>query len=243
LDDTHIKEGIESKNYKKLPSYMRKACLSLDELAAERQGEKPQNVQTQNATSTDNPHDKKEEGGEPTTKKIGGAVGGREIDIAFGSAMYKDSLCAARLSLRPELISFVKAQIDFSNLSTFIRCKRLKMTIDFSKQMLIDGGKVKISRFEKAYGMDTNDTAQEFKGVYGEAFENMLNGKIHLDTAIDAELIAVAMKKNMTMTSLSPFLGYYFRQLVEYRVTGLILSAIKAGRKSDIEKRIRGLYE
>lgn len=165
-----------------------------------------------------------------------------EIDIKLTKAMYKSLLSAARG--HRDLTAYVRAEIDFKNIATTYRVKRLAGGVDYFVSQLIDGGVVgheALIAFLDASGGIIEDLPDEYADI--EQAISGENGLVDFERAADEALYRFTEKGSENMNGVAPFIRYFTGKEIEIKTVQMILILVKNDARSEIQRRIRRLYD
>lgn len=176
-------------------------------------------------------------------KAADGSLTAKEIDVLLTAAMYADmSKNAAKAGKAVK--KYVSVKIDFLNLSTAIRCKRLDVDEKFLSEMLIEGGSLPTEEIIEAFRADTGQFADKFRDTpYYDALRPFADRGF--DYLPELESSAEAVEDSFfdgdleNMTSDAPFLHYFSAQLSEFKKVKVILTCIKNNVREEIPRRVR----
>ncbi len=170
----------------------------------------------------------------------------REIDIALTMAMYKDNLQNAKKSRNRNLIKYVKTEIDFRNVLTAFRYKKLSLEKEKFPREFIGGGYLSEETVSVILSGDDGSVSDAFDGTqYSEAVEKLLAAEDFAVFERDSEevLYSIMAGDSENMLAFSPFVNYFMAQTAEFKVIKTILVCLKNGLRSEISKRIRSVYD
>ncbi len=172
----------------------------------------------------------------------------RLIDVTFDKAYFEDvaeRLAAAKKSVIKDY--FVKL-IDFTNISSFFRCKRAGMALKLFEQSFIEGGRLKRKTLTPLYESSAEVIAEAMRyGGYYKAFERIIEDKqgalIRFEAYSDNALLSIFKAERHNMFSPSPIAGYYLGKLAEIKMAKLVLVGINNNvDRAIIRQRLRELY-
>lgn len=190
-----------------------------------------------------------EEGADPilaaavkAIKKLadGGKLTPRTIDCEIDRAAY--SCIFAHLKSRDALIKeYFRCKVDFANICSYLRCRRLSLDEEFFKQGYIEGGKLDMYNI---FGEDEKLRALIKGTIYESATLKALDGgEIHsFEAMADNALYKLVKEQREDMFSVAPILSYYLSRATEIKVAKLIVAGVKNGVSEDkIRERMRDL--
>ena len=170
----------------------------------------------------------------------------REIDIFITRAMYADNLHNAKKSRNKTLIKYVRTEIDFRNILTAFRYKKLSLEKEKFPQEFIEGGFVSEECVSVILSGDQNAVSDAFDGTpYSDAVEKLLSNDDFAVFERDSEevLYEIMAGEGENMLTFSPFVNYFMAQIAEFKVIKTILVCLKNGLRGEISKRIRSIYD
>lgn len=174
-----------------------------------------------------------------------GSVTAREIDVTADKAMFAHLLRAAEKSgsLAKE---YFRKKIDYANISSFARCKRLALDEEVFKSGFIVGGFITEDVFYSSYDSSLDELATALKDTRYFAIVQKLAESGDLtayEVAVDNDLLKMWKDDAFEMTSISPIVAYYLTKKTELKVAKLVVAGIK-NRVSPqiIKERMRELY-
>lgn len=136
-------------------------------------------------------------------------------------------------------------KVDFANISSFARCKRLGLRQDFFEDCFISGGKIAHDLFEKD-GADLETLALDLKDTpYAKIVGDLAcsSNLVAFEVASENALLKMWKDEDSDMFSIAPIVAYYLTKKTELKVAKLIVAGIKNHVASDlIKERMRELY-
>ena len=178
-------------------------------------------------------------------KRVMGDKSPRTIDVILDKAMYKDICKVLKASKAPSMVKYYKANIDFSNISNFIRYKNIGFDLKAYEQDFIEGGEIGFDTFKSLYDQPIDTLLEKLKyTTYAQVVES-INPKdlVPFETAWDNYLIGIFKQDRNDVFSVAPLAGYYVAKKIEIKVVRMILILIK--NKIDvniIKQRLRDYY-
>ena len=168
----------------------------------------------------------------------------RIIDVTVDRATFKQILSLVKKSGSLAKRYFTK-KIDYLNISSFLRVKRLDLPLEFFKQGFIEGGSLTEETFSSAF-----DSMEKFKEnvkptEYREIVEKVADAKdiVALEVAIDNDLLKMFRDEYNDMFSIAPIVNYYLTKRTEIKLTKLIVAGIKNHVDPQlIRERMREIY-
>lgn len=178
--------------------------------------------------------DERSEGRELTSK---------EIDIVFTRAMNEDNLkCSEKCGLK--IKKFYRTKIDLINIITTLRCKRLKVSEENCREMLLTGG----YKDEKYFIELFNLTEERFEETLQKSgYENIVTANDIADLTgaeqrADDYLLGLTKRQLVEYTSREPFLRYFLLQMREFGLIKYLLISLKNGARETLKGRLKELY-
>ena len=172
----------------------------------------------------------------------------RLIDVTLDKAMYEDifDLIDKTRCKNTVVGKYFVAKCDFSNMSTFIRCKNLGLDEKFFLGNFVSGGNINQQTFTEIYdqSLEIFKEKMSFYG-YGEVVDKIFeeHGLVKFETAVDNYLLDMFRKNRNDMFSVSPVAGFYLAKQVELKVVKLVITAVKNKLdKTLLKERLRDLY-
>lgn len=171
----------------------------------------------------------------------------RYIDVTVDKAMFKDMRDRIAKGKDDTLIAWLALTADTSNISSFIRSRKLGLDKDFFDEGFVEGGKLAKDFFDALYESSDDAFKEKMRYIdYGAATETALsddNGLVRFETAVDNMVVKLFKDNKYDMFSVAPIVGFYFGQLTEIKVVKLCVSAIKNNLdKNLLRQRLRELY-
>ncbi len=174
-----------------------------------------------------------------------GKINPQEIDIRLEKAMYEQSLSIVRKAKNKSLVNYVQANIDFSNISTFVRCKRVGMDERTFKESFIEGGKLDRAYFLAVYDQSVEVLGDKLKySDYRQVSDSVTRSDMNeFEVVWDNYLLAIFKEDKNDLFSISPLAGFYVAKKIEQKVVRMILTLLKNNiDKSQIKARLRDYY-
>lgn len=170
-------------------------------------------------------------------------VDAKRIDFCLTRAMYADMRKNAAKS-GGAVKKYVSAKIDFVNLTTVLRCKRMQLETSEMSRMLIEGGKIDLDTLIDSYNCDLTQFPDMFRDTeYYDALrpiaEKGFNYLPELESDSDAVMNGCFDTDLENMLSDAPFLHYFAARLSEFKKVKVILTCIKNGVREEIPRRVR----
>lgn len=164
------------------------------------------------------------------------------IDSLMDKAMY--AYCFSRLKKKDKLMrEYLVRNVDFVNLDSFLRCKRLALSANFYHEGYIEGGRLKL---DDAYGESDEKLKERIKGfeLEEEALKTLDSGNIAaFEAACDNALFAYWKDMKNELFEVAPIVAYYMSKVAELKVAKVIVAGVKNGVESElIRERLRDVY-
>ncbi len=177
-------------------------------------------------------------------------VSPRFIDITLDKAMYKDILSALKKANVKSLTKYWTANIDFINVSTMLRCKRIDADITFLKENLIVGGEINDYILEGLYKESYDIIAEKLKyttigEIIAVGVNEVKSGKalVEYEVLWDNYLLNIFKEDRADVFSVAPIAGFYIAKKIELKMVRMILTCLKnRADLQNIKARLRGFY-
>ena len=179
------------------------------------------------------------------SKRAMGDKSPRTIDVTLYKAMYEDICKVLKSSKAPSMVKYYKANIDFSNISNFIRYKNIGFDLKAYEQDFIEGGEISYDTFKALYDQPIDNLIEKLRYTSYANIVETINPKdlVPFETAWDNYLIGIFKQDRNDVFSVAPLAGYYVAKKIEIKVVRMILILIK--NKIDvniIKQRLRDYY-
>lgn len=174
----------------------------------------------------------------------------RLIDLTLDKAMYKDILLSCKKANAKSITKYWRANIDFINVSTMLRCKKINADVNFLKENIIEGGEINDYVLEGLYKESFDVIAEKLRytslgdiiavGV-GEAKAN--KALVEYEVLWDNYLLNIFKEDRADIFSVAPIAGFYVAKKIELKMVRMILTCLK--NRADIKEikaRLRGFY-
>lgn len=167
------------------------------------------------------------------------------IDTYCDRALYQDVFITTRRSEKITKQYFVQ-KIDFMNILSFLRCKKLKLDDKFYFEGFISGGELSQEFFMSVYESPLDALKQNCKFTRYQnivtTYVDSLN-LVNFEVEVDNQLLKMWKDNNNDMFSVSPIVSYYLTKQTEIKVVKLIVAGIKNNVSPEIiRERMRELY-
>ncbi len=169
----------------------------------------------------------------------------RTIDVILDKAMYAEINAVLKKAKAPSISRYWQANIDFSNISNFIRYKKIGFDVKAFSKDFIDGGELKREMFESLYDQSVETFLDKLKYTKYAQIALTIDSKslVNFETAWDNYLLNIFKEEKQDVFSVAPLAGYYVAKKIEIKVVRMILILVK--NKIDIEvikQRLRDYY-
>ena len=169
----------------------------------------------------------------------------RKIDCIVDKKAYEYKLKAAKKCGKTAK-EYFERKIDFANVGSFFRCRKLHLPVDFFKEGFIDGGKVSVEKYEKIYDSPLDALCELYKGTHAEreVLSLVESGNIvAFEKESDDALLKIWKDEASDMFSVAPIVSYYLTKKTELKNVKLIVAGIKNKvPEKTIKERMRELY-
>ena len=168
----------------------------------------------------------------------------RIIDVTIDRAMYKHILSLVKKSGNLAKRYYIK-KIDYLNILSFLRVKKLSLPLDFFEKGFIEGGTldkdVFTSAFDSMEKFKENTKLTEFREVIEKTADTQ--NIVALEVAIDNDLLKIFRDEFNDLFSIAPIVSYYLTKRTEIKLTKLIVAGIKNHVDPQlIRERMREIY-
>lgn len=169
----------------------------------------------------------------------------RKIDCIVDKKAYEYKLKAAKKCGKTAK-EYFERKIDFANVGSFFRCRKLHLPVDFFKEGFIDGGKVSVEKYEEIYDLPLDALCELYKGTHAEreVLSLVESGNIvAFEKESDDALLKIWKDEASDMFSVAPIVSYYLTKKTELKNVKLIVAGIKNKvPEKTIKERMRELY-
>ncbi len=170
----------------------------------------------------------------------------KEIDITLVNAMYSDSLDAANMSRNRSLKKYIRTEIDFLNIITAFRCRKLKLDRNDFTAEFIGGGTLKEQTVSVIITGEQTAIIKEFMSTqYFEAVDRLYQSEDFVLFERDSgdTLNSIIANSSDDMNSYSPFINYFIAKTVEIKTVKTILVCLKNNARAEIGRRLKTVYD
>lgn len=172
------------------------------------------------------------------------ALSPRQIDNILDKAMYSQILRLVKKN--NEFKKYYVTKIDYINISSFIRCKKLALDERFFKEAFIEGGVLEQDTFLSVFESPLDALKDKCKGTeYEKVVNNVVdsNNMVAYEVAVDNALLKLWKDNFNDMFSPAPIVAYYLTRTTEIKLAKLIVAGIKNNvDPSLIKERMREIY-
>lgn len=168
--------------------------------------------------------------------RANGNTSPRFIDSTLDKACYKE-IVATFKKCDSSIKKYWQTNIDLSNISTYVRCKKIDAPEIF-KECFIDGGALDASFFQ-------TDVAEKLAYTSYSRFSEALRADdmIAFEREWDNALLGIFKEKRNDIFSVAPIAGFYTAKKIEIKIVRMICILLKNDVDKDIIKaRLRELY-
>lgn len=174
----------------------------------------------------------------------------RLIDITLDKAMYKDILAVCKKARVKSITNYHQSNIDFINVSTLLRCKRINADIAFLKDNLIEGGLINDYLLEGLFKESFDVISEKLKwtsigDIIAVGVNEAKSGKalIEYEVLWDNYLLNIFKDDKADVFSVAPIAGFYIAKKIEIKMVRMILTCLKnRADLQEIKARLRGFY-
>ncbi len=166
------------------------------------------------------------------------------IDQKLTETYYREYLETAK-KLSKNARRYVVKKIDLTNLLTAFRCKKSGLGESAFKDMMISGGSLKYEQLVPFVTADPEIALNQFDGEYYDVAKQLISSWdfAEFEREEDEQLYFAAVSNRENMTSVDPFVGYFYAKQAEIKTVRLVLTCLKNGANEEIKKRMRRIYE
>lgn len=174
----------------------------------------------------------------------------QDIDIILDKACHKHMIEDAEATEEEFLIGMVRTKIDTLNISSFVRLKQLKKSIDFFKYVFLEGGNIPLDLLMGAYE-DPYARVGEKLEAYGYKEVFVKGGKVLQDTGDyslfeklrDDKIMEWNKQAKYESFGIVPIAGYWYAKELEIDNLRITLTGKLFGfAPEEIEERLREPY-
>lgn len=176
---------------------------------------------------------------------VSGQISAHKLDIDVDKTQYAHQLELCKKSGKVAKEYFEK-RIDYLNISSFERARRLNLDQSFFEECFINGGKIALTTFQSVWELHGEELLKPFKET--AYFEDMKaldeGGKLVVfEAKTDDSLLKVWKSEKDDLYSIAPIVAFYMSRKTELKIAKLIVAGVK-NRVSPqiIKERMRELY-
>lgn len=174
-----------------------------------------------------------------------GEIGGHKLDIDVDKTQYAHQLELCKKSGKVAKEYFEK-RIDYLNISSFERARRLGLDEAFFEQGFIEGGKIALSTFQSVWESHGEELCLHFKETpYFEDIKTLDEGGklVVFEAKSDDALLKIWKDQKDDLYSIAPVVAFYMSKKTELKIAKLIVAGVKNRVAPQIIKeRMRELY-
>ena len=174
-----------------------------------------------------------------------GGLGGHELDIEVDKTQYAHQLELCKKSGKVAKEYFEK-RIDYLNISSFERARRLGLDQSFFEQGFIEGGAIALSTLESVWESHGEELCLHFKETpYFEDIKTLDEGGklVVFEAKSDDALLKLWKDQKDDLYSIAPVVAFYMSKKTELKIAKLIVAGVKNRVAPQIIKeRMRELY-
>lgn len=175
----------------------------------------------------------------------GGQISAHKLDIDVDKTQYAHQLELCKKSGKVAKEYFEK-RIDYLNISSFERARRLNLEQSFFEECFINGGKIALTTFQSVWELHGEELLKPFKETaYFEDLKALDEGGklVVFEAKTDDSLLKVWKSEKDDLYSIAPIVAFYMSRKTELKIAKLIVAGVK-NRVSPqiIKERMRELY-
>lgn len=169
--------------------------------------------------------------------RANGNASPRFIDMTLDKACYKEIMATLSKAKNSAIKKYWQTNIDLSNISAFVRCRKIDAP-DIFKESFIDGGLLDKSFF------DGDIVEKLIYSEYSKFAETLKEGDmVAYERQWDNALIDIFKEKRNDIFSIAPLAGFYVAKKIEIKIVRMICILLKNDVDKEIIKaRLRELY-
>lgn len=175
----------------------------------------------------------------------GGQISAHKLDIDVDKTQYAHQLELCKKSGKVAKEYFEK-RIDYLNISSFERARRLNLDQSFFEECFIDGGKIALATFQSVWEQHGEELLKPFKETaYFEDLKALDEGGklVVFEAKTDDALLKVWKSEKDDLYSIAPIVAFYMSRKTELKIAKLIVAGVKNRVAPQIIKeRMRELY-
>lgn len=175
----------------------------------------------------------------------GGQISAHKLDIDVDKTQYAHQLELCKKSGKVAKEYFEK-RIDYLNISSFERARRLNLDQSFFEECFINGGKIALTTFQSVWELHGEELLKPFKETaYFEDLKALDEGGklVVFEAKSDNALLKLWKGEKDDLYSISPIVAFYMSRKTELKIAKLIVAGVKNHVAPQIIKeRMRELY-
>lgn len=175
----------------------------------------------------------------------GGQISAHKLDIDVDKTQYAHQLELCKKSGKVAKEYFEK-RIDYLNISSFERARRLNLDQSFFEECFINGGKIALTTFQSVWELHGEELLKPFKETaYFEDLKALDEGGklVVFEAKSDDALLKLWKEEKDDLYSISPIVAFYMSRKTELKIAKLIVAGVKNHVAPQIIKeRMRELY-
>lgn len=175
----------------------------------------------------------------------GGQISAHKLDIDVDKTQYAHQLELCKKSGKVAKEYFEK-RIDYLNISSFERARRLNLDQSFFEECFINGGKIALTTFQRVWELHGEELLKPFKETaYFEDLKALDEGGklVVFEAKSDNALLKLWKEEKDDLYSISPIVAFYMSRKTELKIAKLIVAGVKNHVAPQIIKeRMRELY-
>lgn len=176
---------------------------------------------------------------------VSGQISAHKLDIDVDKTQYAHQLELCKKSGKVAKEYFEK-RIDYLNISSFERARRLNLDQSFFEECFINGGKLALTTFQSVWELHGEELLKPFKETaYFEDLKALDEGGklVVFEAKTDDALLKVWKSEKDDLYSIAPIVAFYMSRKTELKIAKLIVAGVKNRVAPQIIKeRMRELY-
>ena len=176
---------------------------------------------------------------------VSGQISAHKLDIDVDKTQYAHQLELCKKSGKVAKEYFEK-RIDYLNISSFERARRLNLDQSFFEECFINGGKIALTTFQSVWELHGEELFKPFKETaYFEDLKALDEGGklVVFEAKTDDSLLKVWKSEKDDLYSIAPIVAFYMSRKTELKIAKLIVAGVKNRVAPQIIKeRMRELY-
>lgn len=174
-----------------------------------------------------------------------GEISAQKLDVNVDKTQYahQRELCKKSGKVAKE---YFEKRIDYLNISSFERSRRLNLDVEFFEECFIEGGKIALSTLESVWELHGEELLKPFKETAYFEDVKMLDegGKLVVfEAKSDDALLKLWKGEKDDLYSIAPIVAFYMSRKTELKIAKLIVAGVKNHVAPQIIKeRMRELY-